>query len=281
MADRIVVMNHGVIEQIGTPMRGLPRSGDAVRRRLRRQDQRAVRAAASGRRPAHRRAAASRASTTPTARARRQGLPAARGRAARGRSRPATPMSSTARSTRSSSSARTASSASAPRRCGAQPITVYLSLNFLAEQGLAVGSRLPLTVPPDRMRFFEAPIALQHVSAVLAASPRRAPLRQRAHWTDRVAHALLLRSALALVVFLALPLATILAKALQDRAGAFVGLRQLRELPGDAGAAAVDRQQRLGRRAGDRRHHSARVRLRLRARAQLHPGQGHCCARSR
>jgi iron(III) transport system ATP-binding protein len=37
---------------------------------------------------------------------------------------------------------------------GAQPITVYLSLNFLAEQGLAVGSRLPLKVPPDRMRFF-------------------------------------------------------------------------------------------------------------------------------
>ncbi len=37
---------------------------------------------------------------------------------------------------------------------GAQPITVYLSLNFLAEQGLAVGSRLPLKVLPERMRFF-------------------------------------------------------------------------------------------------------------------------------
>ena len=35
-----------------------------------------------------------------------------------------------------------------------QPITVYLSLNFLAEQGLAVGSRLPLKVLPERMRFF-------------------------------------------------------------------------------------------------------------------------------
>jgi iron(III) transport system ATP-binding protein len=36
----------------------------------------------------------------------------------------------------------------------AQPITVYLSLNFLAEQGLEVGSRLPLRLLPERMRFF-------------------------------------------------------------------------------------------------------------------------------
>ena len=37
---------------------------------------------------------------------------------------------------------------------GAQPITVYLSLNFLAEQKLEVGSRLPLKLLPERMRFF-------------------------------------------------------------------------------------------------------------------------------
>jgi iron(III) transport system ATP-binding protein len=37
---------------------------------------------------------------------------------------------------------------------GAQPITVYLSLNFLAEQGLEIGSRLPLKLLPERMRFF-------------------------------------------------------------------------------------------------------------------------------
>src|SRR4029450_7376078 len=37
---------------------------------------------------------------------------------------------------------------------GAQPITVYLSLNFLAEQGLEVGSRLPLKVMPERVRVF-------------------------------------------------------------------------------------------------------------------------------
>jgi len=62
------------------------------------------------------------------------------------------------------------------------------------------------------------------VSAVLPASNSRA-LRQRSHWTDRVAHLSLLAIVVALVVFLALPLATILAKALQDRDGAFVGLR--------------------------------------------------------
>ena len=37
---------------------------------------------------------------------------------------------------------------------GAQPLTVYLSLNYLAEQGLEVGSRLPLRLLPERMRFF-------------------------------------------------------------------------------------------------------------------------------
>ncbi|HEY9066488.1 MAG TPA: ATP-binding cassette domain-containing protein, partial [Burkholderiaceae bacterium] len=37
---------------------------------------------------------------------------------------------------------------------GASPLVVYLSLNFLAEQRLEVGSRLPLRVMPERMRFF-------------------------------------------------------------------------------------------------------------------------------
>ena len=36
----------------------------------------------------------------------------------------------------------------------AQPITVYLSLNFLAEKGLEVGSRLPLRILPERLRLF-------------------------------------------------------------------------------------------------------------------------------
>ena len=37
---------------------------------------------------------------------------------------------------------------------GAQAITVYLSLNYLAEAQLVVGSRLPLRLLPDRMRVF-------------------------------------------------------------------------------------------------------------------------------
>jgi len=61
------------------------------------------------------------------------------------------------------------------------------------------------------------------LSAVLS-SPPVAALRQRAHWTDRIAHAALLLVVVALVVFLALPLASILVKALQNSEGAFVGL---------------------------------------------------------
>ncbi len=37
---------------------------------------------------------------------------------------------------------------------GPQPMTVYLSLNYLAEQSLQVGSRLPLRLLPERMRMF-------------------------------------------------------------------------------------------------------------------------------
>jgi len=37
---------------------------------------------------------------------------------------------------------------------GPHPLTVYLSLNYIAEQSLRVGSRLPLRVMPERMRFF-------------------------------------------------------------------------------------------------------------------------------
>ena len=46
----------------------------------------------------------------------------------------------------------------------------------------------------------------------------------KVHWTDRVAHALLILAGIALAVFLLAPLATILAKSVQDRAGDFVGL---------------------------------------------------------
>ena len=48
MADRIVVMNHGAIEQVGTPRDVYERAGDAVRRGLRRQGQRAARRSCVG-----------------------------------------------------------------------------------------------------------------------------------------------------------------------------------------------------------------------------------------
>jgi iron(III) transport system ATP-binding protein len=37
-----------------------------------------------------------------------------------------------------------------------QPLTVYLSLNFLSEQGLAPGRELKLRILPERLRLFEA-----------------------------------------------------------------------------------------------------------------------------
>ena len=37
-----------------------------------------------------------------------------------------------------------------------QPLTVYLSLNFLSEQNLEVGSELELRILPDRLRLFDA-----------------------------------------------------------------------------------------------------------------------------
>ncbi|MBS0445058.1 MAG: putative 2-aminoethylphosphonate ABC transporter permease subunit [Proteobacteria bacterium] len=61
------------------------------------------------------------------------------------------------------------------------------------------------------------------MSAVLPA-PATTTLRQRAHWTDWVAHAALFLIALALVVFLALPLVAILVKSVQDKSGAFNGI---------------------------------------------------------
>ena len=60
--------------------------------------------------------------------------------------------------------------------------------------------------------------------AIALPMPVARALRQRSHWSDRVAHVALFAIVVVLVVFLALPLATILAKALQNRDGAFVGL---------------------------------------------------------
>jgi iron(III) transport system permease protein len=60
--------------------------------------------------------------------------------------------------------------------------------------------------------------------AIALPLPVARALRLRAHWSERVAHLALFAIVVALVVFLALPLAAILTKALQDHDGAFVGL---------------------------------------------------------
>ena len=66
--------------------------------------------------------------------------------------------------------------------------------------------------------------------AVLAHEPATGPprggrgARLRAHWTDRIAHLTLAAVALALVAFLAAPLAKILFQSLEDAEGRFVGL---------------------------------------------------------
>ena len=59
------------------------------------------------------------------------------------------------------------------------------------------------------------------MAAVLPLSGRA--VRQRAHWTDRIAHAVLLLVLVGLVVFLALPLASILAKSVQTPEGQWAG----------------------------------------------------------
>ena len=59
------------------------------------------------------------------------------------------------------------------------------------------------------------------MSAVLKSI---APVRQQVHWSERIAHAVLIVVALALLAFLAAPLLTILQQSLQDAQGRFAGL---------------------------------------------------------
>ena len=51
-----------------------------------------------------------------------------------------------------------------------------------------------------------------------------APVRQQVHWSERIAHGLLIVVALALLAFLAAPLTAILQQSLQDAQGHFAGL---------------------------------------------------------
>jgi iron(III) transport system permease protein len=69
------------------------------------------------------------------------------------------------------------------------------------------------------------------MSSLAGTDPRLASRVSRlsVHWTDRVAHALLIAAGLALAVFLLAPLAMILMKSAQDRAGEWVGLANFTE----------------------------------------------------
>src|SRR5213594_2582734 len=58
--------------------------------------------------------------------------------------------------------------------------------------------------------------------AAVLPLPVSPAVRQRAHWTDRIAHAVLI--ALALILFLAAPLSVILVQSLEAADGAFAGL---------------------------------------------------------
>jgi len=51
----------------------------------------------------------------------------------------------------------------------------------------------------------------------------------KVHWSDRVGHAILILAAVALAYFLLLPLAAILVKSVQDKAGEFIGLANFTE----------------------------------------------------
>jgi iron(III) transport system permease protein len=68
------------------------------------------------------------------------------------------------------------------------------------------------------------------MSAVLPSPPAAArPVRQASHWSDRIAHFALAAVALALVVFLGMPLLSILLHSLQGKQDEFVGLRNFIE----------------------------------------------------
>jgi iron(III) transport system permease protein len=58
----------------------------------------------------------------------------------------------------------------------------------------------------------------------LAAILKATPVRQRVHWSERIAHVVLVLVALALLAFLASPLTAILQQSLQDAQGHFAGL---------------------------------------------------------
>jgi iron(III) transport system ATP-binding protein len=163
VADRIVVMNHGVIEQVGTPMEvyrepATPFVADFVGR---------INVISATTEPGGRVRIGPTGFDCPHARAAGQAVklylrpedvlarpPATEGGTAR--LSPGDPNVFEARIEKveflgSYCLVRVASPA-----LGEQKLTVYLSLNFLAEHALEAGGALPLKLLPERMRIFDA-----------------------------------------------------------------------------------------------------------------------------
>ena len=159
---------------------------------------------------------------------------------------------------------------------GNEPLTVYLSLNYLAEQGLSVGSRCRSRCCPSGCGSSEPcpcrPSCPCPPSAPFA-SARTGPTASRTRRCSRSSRCAG-----------RLPRAAAGDDPRQGDAGQRRPIRrprQLRQLPAHAGAAAVVREQRVGVAAGHRGRGADGVLLRLCADAQLHPGERRCFAPSR
>ena len=155
MADRIVVMNHGVIDQIGTPLEvyrepATPFVADFVGK---------VNMLAASVEAPGRVKIGTRSFNCPS-------CSGARGRAVKAYLRPedivARPIAEGAPDVIEARLEKVEFLGAyclvrvAAEGFEGQPLTVYLSLNFLSEQGLAPGSRLRLRILGERMRIFDA-----------------------------------------------------------------------------------------------------------------------------
>ena len=88
-------------------------------------------------------------------------------------------------------------------------------------------------------------------ATLAATASTAAPVRQRVHWSERIAHAALAVVALWLLAFLAAPLARILLQAMQGRDDRFVGLANFIAYAQNPSAADVAVEQPVGVGAGD------------------------------
>ena len=180
MADRIVVMNHGVIEQVGTASEVYERAGDAVRRRFRRQDQRAEATCA------RRRTLSSRRGRPDLAEQRRSATSPARPCASTCAPRTGT-SKATSQACRtgcadgshaSSSSARSAWPSCAATRSGSRCMISY-SLNQLHDLDVREGADVDIALRVDRVRVFRRQRCRDEPHRGMSAIALPAPQRRR------------------------------------------------------------------------------------------------------